>query len=254
MRYAVGLLAVLSAGTALAQQPALPRADYFPLNAGSKWVYKTGDSDVTVAVAGVERADGEDRVRVDTETPSGTKTAEYFVVRLDGVYRVQVKDEKVAPPVKVLPIPVKVGATWDVNSKLNTQAIKGTFVVKSDRERVTVPAGTFDAILVEGKDFDIAGAKTTIRIWFAKDRGIVQEEFVLQSNEAIRLELYRFEPGEAPPPAPTTPPATATPQTPPAWASPDPCRILPPCTFVPVTTQEFSGCCARSVRCWVRRR
>ena len=44
-----------------------------------------------------------------------------------------------------------------------------------------------------------------MRIWFAKDRGIVKEEFVLQGGEKVLLELAKFEPGELPPPAQPTP-------------------------------------------------
>jgi hypothetical protein len=239
---ALGLM--LGASSAFAQ----PRGtDYFPLNKGAKWTYKVADNDVEVFVAGVERVGDEDCVRLDTRVGTVTKTTELFAVRADGVYRVKVKNDAIVPPVKVLPIPAKAGDAWELNSKIGLQSVKGTFTVKSDREKVKVPAGEFDAVLVEAVDLDIAGAKTTVRIWFAKGRGIVKEEFVLQGGEAVILELAKFEPGELPPP-----PAT---RAVPAWAFSQPCRILPVQRIVlPVTTQECCGCCARSGRLFVRRR
>jgi hypothetical protein len=256
IRLALGFVFLLGAGTALAQPPGTPRAaDYFPLNKGTKWVYKVGDTEVTVVVAGTERFNDEDCVRVETRVGSDPKIAEVYTVRPDGVYRVKVKDDLIIPPVKVLPIPVKAGDSWAVNSKLGTQNIKGTLVVKSTRERVMVPAGEFETVFVEGKDLEVAGAKSTVRIWFARNRGIVKEAFVLQSGETVVLELAKFEPGEVPAPPPVTvEPAPALAPVP-VWAFPQRCRILlPQCTSLRVTTQECCGCCARSGRLWVRRR
>ena len=54
----------------------------------------------------------------------------------------------------------------------------------------------YDTVVVEGKDLDVAGAKTTVRIWFAKDRGIVKEEFVLQTGDKVTLELSKYEEGK----------------------------------------------------------
>jgi hypothetical protein len=42
----------------------------------------------------------------------------------------------------------------------------------------------------------VAGAKTTVRIWFAKDRGIVKEEFLLQGGEKLLLELKEYSEGK----------------------------------------------------------
>jgi hypothetical protein len=204
-----------------------------------------------VSTAGTERFNDEECVRLESRPGKDLKTVELIAVRADGVYRTKVRDEFVVPPVKVLPVAVKAGDTWAVDSKIGNQIVRGTFVVKSDRERVKVPAGEFETVFVEGKDIDLAGAKTTVRIWFAKDRGIVKEEFVLQTGDAVRLELVKFEPGEVPP----SPPTVSEPPAGPVWAFPQPCRILSPqCVVLRVTTQECCGCCARSGRLWVRRR
>lgn len=134
-----------------------------------------------------------DEYQVDTFVGKDPKTTEWYVVKADGVYRTKVKDDKLDPYVKVLALPVKKDTTWDINSKVGTQTIKGTMKVISEKEKIKTPAGDFEAVFVEGKDMDIAGAKTTVRIWFAKDRGIVKEEFILQTNEKVLLELTKFE-------------------------------------------------------------
>jgi hypothetical protein len=248
-------------GAAAHAQPSPPRdADYFPLNKGAKWTYKVGDSEVVVSVAGTERVNNEECVRVETRSGNVEKSVECYAVRPDGIYRTKVKDDSIKPPVKFLALPVKPGNSWPVDSKIGAQTAKGTFVVKGDRERVKVPAGEFDAVLVEGSAFEIAGVKTTIRVWFARGRGIVREEFVIQGSK-VELELTKFEPGEVPPPvAPPVPPAptpAAVPLDPAVctWAYPPPCRILAPqCRIFPVPTQESCGCCARPGRLLVRRR
>jgi hypothetical protein len=117
-------------------------------------------------------------------------------VRSDGVYRTKVKDDKLDPYIKVLPIPAKKDATWDVNSKLGTQTIKGTMKIVNDKEKVKVQGTDYEAVVVEGKDVDVAGAKTTVHIWFAKDRGIIKEEFLLQGGEKLSLELKDYSEGK----------------------------------------------------------
>jgi hypothetical protein len=72
--------------------------------------------------------------------------------------------------------------------------------VKGDREKVTTPAGEFETVLVESAGLTIAGTETTVRMWFAKDRGMVKAEFVIAGGESVLLELAKFNPVEAAPP------------------------------------------------------
>jgi hypothetical protein len=196
IRSVVGAAAVMFGGVLLAQPKDAQADGYFPLKVKAKWTYKVGDNFVDVMVVKSEKKGNEEQYQVDTVVGKDPKTNEWYVVRPDGVYRTQVKDDKLDPPVKVLPLPIKKDATWDVNSKLGNQTIKGTMKVVSDKDKVKVPAGEFEAVLVEGKDMDVAGNKTTVRIWFAKDKGIVREEFVLQTGEKVTLELAKYEEGK----------------------------------------------------------
>ena len=197
IRSVIGAAVILFGGVLLAQPKDGGQAEgYFPLKKDAKWTYKVGDNLVEVRVVKVEKMGTEEYYTVDTVVGKDPKTSEIYVVRGDGVYRTKVKDDKLDPPVKVLPLPLKKDATWDVNSKLGTQTIKGTMKVTDDKAEVTTQAGKFTTVFVEGKDMDIAGAKTTVRIWFAKNHGIVKEEFILQGGEKVLLELSKYEAGK----------------------------------------------------------
>lgn len=196
IRLVLGAAAVMFGSVLLAQPKSAPTDSYFPLKAKTKWVYRVGDNEVTVAVVKAEKVNNEEQYQVDTIVGKEPKTTEWYVVRADGVYRTKVKDDKLDPYIKVLPIPAKKDTTWDVNSKLGTQTIKGTMKVLNDKDVIKLFGTDYETILVEGKDMDVAGAKTTVRIWFAKDRGIVKEEFVLQGGEKLSLELKEYSEGK----------------------------------------------------------
>ena len=103
--------------------------------------------------------------------------SELYLVKPDGgVFRVKVKDDKIDPPVKILSIPPKKGDSWEIKSKVGTQLVTGKFVTKEINEKVTVPKGTFEAVFVEGVDFDVAGTKTTLKVWFVKGIGIAKAD------------------------------------------------------------------------------
>lgn len=198
IRSVVGAAAVLFGGALLAQPPkdAAQAEGYFPLKVNTKWTYKVGDNSVEARVVKVDKVGGEDHYQVDTVVGKDTKTSEWYVIRGDGVYRTRVKDDKLDPSVKILALPVKKDAAWDINSKVGTQTIKGTMKLLNDKEKIKVGDVEYETVLVEGKDLDIAGAKTTVRLWLAKGKGIVKEEIVLQTNEVVKLELSKYEEGK----------------------------------------------------------
>jgi hypothetical protein len=205
IRSVVGAAAVLFGGVLLAQPKEAPKdapkdaaADnYFPLKKDSKWTYKVGDNFVEVRVAKVEKVNNEDQYTLETVVGKDAKTSEVIVVRSDGVYRTKVKEEKLDPAVKILPLPPKKDVTWEVNSKLGAQTVKGTLKVADDKETITILGTKYDTIRVEGKDIDVAGAKTSVKTWYAKDKGIVKVEFVLQTGDKVTEELKSYETGEA---------------------------------------------------------
>ena len=198
IRLTVGAVVVLVAGVALAQPPKeAPNAEgYFPLKVKTKWTYKVMDQTVEVVVAGTEKFNNEDCTRFETMVNNKVVASELYSVKADGVYRVKVKDDKIDPPVKVLAIPVKKDSSWKVNSKVGTQTVTGEFKIKDTKENVLKVAGMdIETVLVEGVDLDVAGTKTTVRTWFAKDKGIVKLSYKIQDAESV-LELIKYEEGK----------------------------------------------------------
>ncbi len=192
LRLAVGAGVVLVASTVLAQAPTL---DLFPLKAKSKWVYKVADQEVVVEVTGTEKLNNEECTKLDTKVGGQVKATELYFVKADGVYRAKVKDDKIDPPVKILALPVKKDNSWKVDSKVGAQTVKGEFKIKDEKEKVKVPAGDFEAVVVEGADFDIAGTKTTVKQWFVQGKGIVKLSYSIQGTESI-LELKEYTEGK----------------------------------------------------------
>jgi hypothetical protein len=186
----------LAAGIALAapepKDAAAPSGtEYYPLKAKSKWVYKTGDQTVEVEVVSIDK----DGAKLDTKVNGKTVASEVIEVKGDGVYRNSVKGDKIDPPIKFLALPVKKDADWDVNSKVGAQTVKGKFKIKSENEKVKVPAGEFETVFVDGPDFDIAGTKTSIKYYFAKTKGVVKLSYEIQGNSSV-LELKEYVEGK----------------------------------------------------------
>jgi hypothetical protein len=192
IRLALGALVLLVGEAALAQNASY---EYFPLKPKSKWTYKVQDQTVEVQVATTEKFGGEECTKVDTIVNGKVQASELYSVKADGVYRVKIKDDKIDPPVKILSIPAKKGDSWQINSKVGSQPISGKFTVKEVNEKVTVPKGTYDAILVEGADLYVAGTKTTVKVWFAKGVGVVKLTYKIQDTESV-LELTNYEEGK----------------------------------------------------------
>lgn len=193
LRLVAGVALGLAGGFALAQAPA--GADLFPLKKGTKWVYKVADQEVTVVVAGTEKVGTQDCVKLDTLVGGQVKASELVYVTADGVYRAKVKEDKVDPAVKILALPAKKDGKWAIDSKVGTQAVKGDFKITDEKVKVKVPAGEFDAVLVDGPDLDVAGTKTSVKQWFAPGKGIVKTVFVIQNGESV-LELKEYVEGK----------------------------------------------------------
>ncbi len=173
-------LIVVLVGSAVAQGPTA--TDLFPTKVGSKWTYKINDQDVTVTVSGTEKVGDADGFKFDTAVGGQVKQTEVYQVKADGVYRIKVGDKKIEPPVRILALPAKKDAAWDVDSKVGSEAIKGKFKVTDEKAKIKVGGADVEAVLVEGPDFEIAQTKTVIKQWFAPGKGIVKVEYTIQNN------------------------------------------------------------------------
>jgi hypothetical protein len=170
-----------------AQPPAGASSTFFPSKKGTKWVYKVAENNIDV----VADAGG----KLDTQVGGKTVASETIEVKADGVYRTKVNNVAVEPPVKILTLPADKDANWTVDSKLNGQAIKGKFTQKAAKEKAKVPAGEFDCVVVDGPEFEIAGAKCGIKYWFADGKYVVKMIYNIAGNEAL-LELKEYTEGK----------------------------------------------------------
>ena len=191
VRLALGALVVFVASAALAQTS----TGLYPLKKDTKWVYKVGETTITVKVTAAD-ANG---ATLETLVNDKAVASEVIQVKADGVYRTKINKADINPPVKILELKdgkaVAKGAKWDVKSKIQDQEVKGTFTVKDDAEAVKVPAGDFKAVVVDGPDFEIAGTKTGVKYWFSEGKGIVKLTYNIAGNEAV-LELKEYTEGK----------------------------------------------------------
>jgi hypothetical protein len=183
IRLTVGAAVILFAGAALAQTG--KDADgYFPTKPNTVWKYKAGDQIVEVKVADkTVKYNNEDCVKLETWVGGKEVASELYALRADGVYRVKVKDDKIDPAIKVLQLPVKKGDSWKFNSKVGTQTVSGEFKIKDDKEKIKIGDKEYETVAVEGNELDVAGAKTTVKLWLHKGSGIVKLNYKIADAE-----------------------------------------------------------------------
>jgi hypothetical protein len=118
---------------------------------------------------------------------------------------IQLPDGRRYTPRQDQPLEFAVGRRWTMRCSMSNSrtgkndAMEAEFHI-SGKERITVPAGTFDCYLVEGRARGLTlmgGAPETLwRRWFAPDqvrRPIVRE--TLSKEESTRVELVSFKQG-----------------------------------------------------------
>lgn len=181
----------ISALSIAAEEQANP---LYPLKVGNTWTYKVSGGSIQVKVEKKEKFADKDCYKLETSAQGKVSATEHVVAETDGVYRTGVNGLKPDAPIKFLANPPTKDFKWTVNTKVQGQEVSGEF--KISEEDVTVAAGMYKgATVVSGPSFKIAGMDTSIKMWFAKDVGLVKLEFKLGGQDAS-LELEKFEPGK----------------------------------------------------------
>src|SRR5438552_1971427 len=144
-RFIVGFAVVLvlvATGTVRADDP--KDANYYPLKKGNTWTYKVKDAptSIKVRVASMDK----DGALLETLLEDAVQATEKVQVKDDGVYRTEVNMMKPDAPIKIIKLPVKKGDSWEIDTKVGNETIKGKFTVRE--EEVMVPAGKYKAIVV----------------------------------------------------------------------------------------------------------
>lgn len=158
-----GALVIASSTPALAQNVDAP-----VVAPGDRWVYQSGAGKQSLTVAEV-KADGTIVANIDTPSLGGLE------IRFTKEWNPLVQPQAMAgqtvflhydPPVCVMPpAPWHVGQEWSCQSKYDFNNNAGTVAVNGKIEtveKVTVPAGSFDALRVNE---NVGGVATTV--WYA---------------------------------------------------------------------------------------
>lgn len=197
---AVLLLALgMQTKVSLAVDEAKPGQNYYPLKAGTKWIY-AGDVSgqkitLTNQIAKIENIDGQKLARLETlNAQGGVVAAEHLGATEKGVFRHRIQGIESDPPFCILKYPVKPGDSWSVDSKVGNDVISGKCSVEKDE--VSVPAGKYTAMKVTVKAEVVpSGQKVDNVIWLVDGIGIVKQKTDL-GPVTISLELEKYEAGK----------------------------------------------------------
>jgi len=191
----LSVLAVLIVGISLsAQDTSAPATNpYYPLKTGSEWTYKVQGGPIKMKITGTEKVGQATGYKIEVTAGNKVSATEVVGVTKDGVVRYKVNDVAADTPILFLPADPEATKEWKVETKAGGQQLSGTF--KASKEKVTVPAGTYDTIHVKGTGMTVGNTTSDIDYWFAKDVGIVKLRFTLGSQDAT-LELEKYEPGK----------------------------------------------------------
>jgi hypothetical protein len=199
MRKLLGCFLAFVVVGVLAAQEKLKETPYYPLQVGTAWHYRTGDSKFTVRVARHEKVGDTLCALLETSRNGKVVGSEHLAIADDGVYRHDLSEmgksllrRSLKPPLLILKLPPKKGNSWKVDSKGDGQTFRGSFEV--GEQEITVPAGTYKAFRVASQDLEINSLKPSITTFFAKGVGMVKQ-IIEVDDVKVEIELEKFEPG-----------------------------------------------------------
>jgi hypothetical protein len=178
---------------AWAAEPGSDGPGYYPLKTGNKWLYKETAPDGTVIRHLEEVLDGgQDAVRVGMSLNENPFAEIHYRLTDDGIFKIKMISaygvDEAKPYQKVLPATIKTGYAW--NWKSESKKAKETAKIVGF-EKVTVPAGTFDAVLVRYEGNAEDETVYTEKTWFVAGIGYVKSVSVV-NGETTTLELADY--------------------------------------------------------------
>jgi hypothetical protein len=185
------------AGLTRAADEKMPSTPYYPLTVGTTWHYRVGENHFSLKVAKIEEIGDKKKIkcaRIEYIVNGKPTSFEHVGVTNDAVVRYTFEGKTADPPIPFLKLPPKNGATWNVESRVDGQLLKGTFTA-GEEEATTVLAGKFKTVTVTGKNFDVNGVKMNLTYYFAEKVGMVKQVIEYAGQKAV-FELERFEPAK----------------------------------------------------------
>ena len=199
MRILFGCLPLFIAVNELPAQEKLKATPYYPLQVGTTWHYRAGESKFTIRVVRHERVGDTLCALLETTRDGKVVGSEHLSVTDDGIYRhslsMQAKNpvqRTLKPPLLIMKFPPKKGDSWKVDSKGDGKAFRGSFLV--GEQEITVPAGTFKTFRVASQDFEVNSLRPSITTFFADGVGMVKQIIEVDDSK-VEIELEKFEAG-----------------------------------------------------------
>jgi hypothetical protein len=165
---------------------------YFPNKVGTTWTYSVGEKKITAKIAKHEKMGDYMCAVVETHIDGERVATEHVAVTKQGLLRVAYKDQRIEPPVMFLKFDAKPGESWEVDSKVGAETLKGKFT--RGEEDVDMPGYKGKAVMVTG-DFKVNDQPAKFVYWFAEKKGIVKQMMNLNGQD-ITLSLEKFEEGK----------------------------------------------------------
>lgn len=216
-----GLLLLATAITAQAES-------FFPRTVGTSWEYdRTGAEPgrVTVRIAELAATDGRDLLKLETLTNGNLVKSDWLSIDEQGVFeqrrRIGEQDPvQFNPPRLLLPMPLQVGTTWELDDEVEGSEMHQRFEVLAE-ENVTVPAGKFRAWHYRCEQpWPIS---ISIDRWFVTGTGVIKDITAthgpggrLLARTALVLTKFTLAP---PPPEPPPSAAISAASPNPTWAA-----------------------------------
>jgi hypothetical protein len=163
--------------------------NYFPVTLGSSWTY-AGNSgklpfEMAAAVTSSKKLKDQTVAVVqwsDKGQPFKDETYEVTAAKVTHSRSGAYSANRIEPPIPVLELPLRVGKKWSWQGKV---IVPGQSVTTGNaesevvaREKVTVPAGTFDAFRIRTTLWTMMGKKKVAApstVWFAPGGGLVKQ-------------------------------------------------------------------------------
>ena len=173
---------------------------YYPLVVGNTWEYRVGENRFALKVAKMEKVkDANSKetncARLELYVNGKSVSYEDIGVSPTAVSRYTFEGKLAEPPIPFLKLPPKKGDTWNVESKVGGQVLKGAFTIADDKETVKVPAGSFNTVVVRSKGLEVNGVKLELTYYFAEKVGMVKQVIEIAGQKAV-VELDKFEPAK----------------------------------------------------------
>jgi len=142
-------LACLNA-VAQAQPGTGGKGDYYPLLPGTRWEYRVqvgGETkgSITEVVAAIETINNLPLARLESQVQGKVVATEHLRATPQGVFRHRAQGSEVKVPVPVLRYPVKANDSWEFDTSIGQERVKGK--VSTRFEEVEVPLGKFKALV-----------------------------------------------------------------------------------------------------------